>query len=209
MKCTPSVIGAFLTGVMALMMPLTIQASSFQSYAKDSYYLGVGGMPPSLEGFAADPRAYLRSEAAYQSLKEGFETPLNRSLSDAEFSELLSSSRVRAEQDCVGSITTAGINAAGEIGWSSRPCYFDEKLIELQVNGRWQVVASQGCFNLIEPPPQPERTIEISSDPMLQSAKVFVQETQGITVHVCDCPGNHSCHNDIYLPGYRAYLLQP
>ena len=141
--------------------------------------------------------------------KEGFETPLNRSLSDAEFSELLSSSRVRAEQDCVGSITTAGINAAGEIGWSSRPCYFDEKLIELQVNGRWQVVASQGCFNLIEPPPQPERTIEISSDPMLQSAKVFVQETQGITVHVCDCPGNHSCHNDIYLPGYRAYLLQP
>lgn len=208
MKFTLSAIGAFLTGVMALMMPLVIQASSFQSYAKDTYYLGGGGMPPSLDDFATNPRAYLRSEAAYQSLKQGFETPLNRSLSDAEFSELLSSSQVRAQKDCVGTITTAGINAAGEIGWSSRTCYFDEKLIELQVDGRWQVVASQGCFNLVEAPPPTDHQIEISSGPVVHSAKVFVQETQGITVHVCDCPGDHSCHNDIYLPGNRVYLLQ-
>jgi hypothetical protein len=205
-------------------------ASPFQSYAKDVYYIGVGGMPPTLSDFAANPRAYVRSEAAYQSLKQGFAESLNRSLSDTEFQALLASDQVRAQRDCVGRITTAGISEAGAVGWSSRECYFDEKLIELQVGGLWQVVASQGCYNLVRPQmevipvvpqlvaiptePQPEATpgepqIEITSGgPLLHAPRVFVQETWGITVHACDCAGNHGCHDDTYLPGYRVYLLQ-
>jgi len=199
-------------------MPQTVSAaSSFQSYAKDVYYLGVGGIPPTLNDFALNPRAYLRSEAAYNSLKQGFEESLSRSLSDAEFQTLLASDQVRAQRNCVGRITTAGISKAGTVRWSSRECYLDEKLIELQVNGLWQVVASQGCFNLVRPLktalPQSEVVSKkpqievISGPPPLHSPKVFVQETWGITVHSCDCPGNHGCHDDVYLPGYRATLL--
>jgi hypothetical protein len=201
-------VGVLLMSFWFIGMSQPVHASSFQSYAKDVYYLGVGGMPPALSDFAANPRAYLRSEVAYQSLKQGFERPLNRSLSDAEFSELLDSNRVRAELDCVGRITTAGISQAGEVGWTNRKCYVDEKLIELQVNDRWQVVASQGCFNLVQSKKPAESEIEILSGPLMYSPKIFIQETQGITVHTCDCPGNHGCHNDIYLPGNRVYLLQ-
>jgi hypothetical protein len=195
-------------------------ASSFQSYAKDVYNLGVGGMPPTLSDFAVNPRAYLRSETAYQSLKQGFEESLNRSLSDAEFSALLASNQVRSDLDCVGRINTAGINQADVIGWSSRKCYFDEKLIELQVNDKWQVVASQGCFNLVDyrklpvrqieaAPVEPaEPQIEVTSGQLLRSPKVFIQQTPGITVHLCGCPGNHRCHDDVYLPGYRAILIR-
>jgi hypothetical protein len=208
----------------------SVHASSFESYVKDVFYIGVGGMPPTLSDFAAHPRAYLRLEAAYQSLKQGFEESLNRSLSDSEFQTLLASDQVRADLDCVGRITTAGISEAGAVGWSNRKCYSDEKLIELQVNGRWQVVASQGCFNLVRPQmepipavpqlvtiptePQPEVISEepqlklVPRSPLLSSPEVFVQETRGIVVHSCDCPGSHSCHSDIYLPSYRAYLVR-
>jgi hypothetical protein len=211
-------IGVLLMSLWFISASQSAFASSYQSYAKDVYYLGVGGVPPTLHRFATNPRAYLRSEAAYQSLKQGFEIPLNRSLSDAEFQALLASDQVRAELDCVGWITTAGIDLAAAVGWSNRKCYVDEKLIELQVDGRWQVVASQGCFNLVRPPPLPVPPIEVappvpplvvtSGPPPLQSPKVFIQETLGMTVHLCGCPGDHSCHDDIYLPGNRVYLLQ-
>jgi hypothetical protein len=205
-------IGMMLMSFLFIGLSQSVSASSFQSYVKDTFYLGVGGVPPTLEDFAVNPRAYLRSEAAFQSLKQGFETPLNRSLSDAEFSALLASDRVRAELDCVGRITTAGITQAGAIGWSSRDCYFDEKLIELKVDNRWYVVASQGCFNLVESQiemtPADQEINMISGSPLLQSPKVFVQETRGIVVHSCDCPNNHGCHSDIYLPSYRGTLVR-
>lgn len=215
-------IGLLLMSLWLISASQSALASSFQSYAKDAYYLGaLGGKPPTLDTFAANPRAHLRSEAAYQSLKQGFEIPLNRSLNDAEFQALLASDQVRAELDCVGELTTAGIDLFGAVGWSGRECYFGEKLIELQVDdGRWQVVASQGCFNLVRPEvepipvvPQPEVVPEnppliVTSEPLRHSPKVLVQETRGITVHLCNCPGNHRCHNDIYLPGYRAILIR-
>ena len=224
-------IGILLMSVWFIGISQSVYAASpFQSYAKDVYYIGVGGLPPTLTDFAVNPRAYLRSEAAYESLKQGFEEALHRSLSDEEFQALLASDQVRAQRDCVGRLTTAGISEAGAIGWSNRKCYLDEKLIEVQVDGRWQVVASQGCFNLVRPQmevipvvpqlvviptvPQPEASpgepqIEITSGgPLLYAPRVFIQETWGITVHSCDCAGNHGCHNDTYLSGYRAYLLQ-
>jgi len=131
--------------------------TGYSSFVQEAYYLGEGGTPPSMTAFAANPRNYLRSDAAYATLKQGFERAIGEDLSDQEFSELLASDRVRLV-DCVGRIRTAGINPQGTIGWSVRACYSGEQLIEVQVGERWVLVASQGCFNLVQPyiPPEPE-----------------------------------------------------
>jgi len=143
-------IGVLLVSFLLAGMTLTVQASSYKSFVKDIYYLGAGGVPPTLSAFAADPRAFLRSEAAYQSLKQGFEKLLHRSLSDGEFTDLLASHEVRTKLLCEGRILTSGINDVGDVAWSERECYFNEYLIELRVGDTWYVVASQGCFNLVE-----------------------------------------------------------
>jgi hypothetical protein len=214
-------IGLLLMSLWLISASQSAFASSFQSYAKDAYYLGaLGGKPPTLAEFANNPRAFVRSEFAYQSLKQKFEITLSRSLNDAEFQALLASDQVRAELKCEGKIRTSAIDKAGNIKWLIRDCYLKEYLIEVSVDNEWYVVASQGCFNLVRPEvepipvvPQPEVVPEnppliVTSEPLRHSPKVLVQETRGITVHLCNCPGNHRCHNDIYLPGYRAILIR-
>ena len=132
--------------------------TGYSSFVQDAYYLGEGGTPPSMTAFASNPRDYLRSDAAYATLKQGFESAIGVDLSDLEFSELLASDRVRLV-DCVGRIRTAGINPQGNVGWSVRACYSGEQLIEVEVGGQWVLVASQGCFNLVQPytpPPEPK-----------------------------------------------------
>lgn len=204
-------IGIVLMSVWFIGISQSSIAGSYQSYVKDPYYLGVGGTPPTLDEFAVNPRAYLRSEAAYLSLKNGFAELLGRSLSDEAFSRLLASDQVRAERYCVGYINTAGITPAGGVKWSVRGCYLGEKLIELKVHNQWQVVASQGCFNLVKPKDavtQAKPKIEvISAPPPLRSPEVIVRETRGIFVHSCNCPRNHACHDDIYLPGYQSFII--
>jgi hypothetical protein len=143
-------IGLLLMSFWFISASQSVFASSYHSYAKDVYYIGVGGMPPTLTDFAVNPRAYLRSEAAFESLKQGFEEALNRSLSDEEFSELLVSDKVRAELKCEGRIRTSAIDKVGNMKWIIRDCYSNEYLIEVFVDNYWYVVASQGCFNLVE-----------------------------------------------------------
>jgi hypothetical protein len=58
-------------------------------FLKDQYYLGSGNTPPTLEEFAVDPMAYLRSEAAYVALRQRFADTLGKaSLSESEFLDL-------------------------------------------------------------------------------------------------------------------------
>jgi|GEM_PF-1851546 len=220
-----SLFGAIVMALMSFWFigtPQSVSAGSLQSFVIDEYYLGAGGKPPELATFANDPRAFLRSEDAYIALKKGFADKLGHSaLSDVEFEQILAGDQVRLV-NCTGRINTAGINRKGNVGWSTRSCYAGEKLIELRVGNNWQLVASQGCFNLVrpispvptfipkpKPKPQPKPpSLEVTSGPLLHSPKVFIQQTPGLTVHSCACPGNHSCHSDIYLPGTRSFLFK-
>lgn len=71
------------------------------------------------------------------------------------------------------------------------------------------VIGARACNNVGEPILVSKASqLEVTSGPLMSSPKVFIQETQGITVHLCACPGSHKCHNDIYLPGNRAILLK-
>lgn len=175
-------------------------AGSLASYANDQYYLGAGGTPPALHDFAANPRAYLRSDTAYRSLKNGFVLKLGTDLSDVEFQTLLQSDQVRLVA-CIGRIHTAGISQQGLIGWSSRACYVGEQLIELNVNGKWVVVASQGCFNLVRPMPVP---VVVKPAPPVTRTIIVPQAptvlwSQGPHVPLANCPTDGS-HNHIKLP---------
>ena len=186
---------ALMVGVMFIAVPDMSQAQGRgASYAKDQYYIGKGGTPPSLPAFAANPRKYLRSEAAYQSLKGGFASALGTSLSDAGFQQLLNSDQVRLVP-CRGKITTAGILPNGTVGWGERDCYQDEWLIQVQTpSGVWQTVASQGCFNLVKPtPPPPPKTCRFVTTAVQQLPDTFVNIKDfnscgcfipGMTLHV-------------------------
>lgn len=202
----------FLMGFCFISLPQSATAGSLQSFVTDEYYLGAGGQPPALGDFATNPHSYLRSTAAYNALKKGFAAKLGRTLSDAEFRSILASDQVRLRK-CTGRISTAGISQQGKVGWSTRSCYAGEKLIELRTGDRWQVVASQGCFNLVRPlpvapKPKPKPpALTVTSKPVMDSPKVFIQETYGLHVHTNQCC--HGCgSSSIYLPGSRAILVK-
>jgi hypothetical protein len=186
-------------------LPQASAAGSLQSYAVDKYYLGAGGTPPTLSQFGSNPRAYLRSEVAYNSLKNHFSKQLGRSLSESEFSSLMQSNQVRLVS-CTGRIKTSGISQKGSVGWSNRACYTGEQLIQLNVNGQWRTVASQGCFNLVQLNEPSAPPFQVTTSRALSSAQVFIQQTAGVHVHTSQCC--HGCGVDIYLPGSRVILLQ-
>lgn len=188
-----------LTLGLAVAMPAAAQqtaaASGYTSFVKDSYYLGHGGTPPSLAAFAANPRAYLRSEAAYQHLKNGFGAALGRSLNDQEFQTILASDQVRL-RDCSGRITTAGVKGA-DMRWTTRSCYAGEKLIELNVNNQWVVVASQGCFNLVRPEQPVAAPAKVCRFVKTGQSEVGGQTTIVPGIHVHDA----YCGHDINIAG--------
>ncbi len=197
---------------------------NWKPFVKDKYYLGDGGIPPTLAELAADPREYFRSEEAYLVFKSGFEARLGLQLEDAAFAQILTSDGVRLTS-CQGIISTNGIDILGNTKKFERRCYMGEKLIQVKVDDKWHTVASQGCLNQVfamraiqpkptkpKPKPAPAPVAKATPVPgsvfantgtgqMLPRPRVVVQETVGIHVHTDDC--GHS----IYLPGYRAGVV--
>lgn len=165
-----------------------------ESYFQDQYYLGKGGTPPSLTAFAVSPRTYLRHEAAYQSLKRGFEQAVGITLHDEDFSQLLASDRVRLAP-CNGSIETSAITSQGTVSWKIRGCYNHEHLIQVYVNGNWTTVASQGCANLVRrmmttsvvptPPKKVCRLVVVDED--LISTHTSTWRVPGQSIELCNC----------------------
>ena len=135
-------------GFVLFMTPAS--AAEYHGFVKNQWYLGKGGKVVSLKDFAANPRKYLRSEAAYSHLRHHMAGVVGKpSLSDAEFRQLLSGNNVRLVA-CTGRIKTAGIANGGQVGWKDRNCYKGEYLIEVLVSGNWTVAASQACYNSVE-----------------------------------------------------------
>ncbi len=200
------IILASVFGVFAA-LPASAQGSA-QSFVQDEFYLGhEGGSPPSLQAFAENPRAYLRSEAAYTALRQRFATVLGRSsLSEEDFTELLNSDQVRLRScSSFGRFQTMGILTTDVVVQSPRTtCYAGEKFIEVLVHGQWIVAASQGCFNpvtippvsVIPPPRQPVCRWVTFSDPVGAGTH---QHFDG-TWH----PSN--CGNPLHVPGYTVQI---
>lgn len=124
--------------------------AQYHPFVKDSHYLGIGRTSAALSQVASEPLHYLRSEAAYNTLRTHLGAYIEGApLSNAEFRQLLESDRLRLVP-CVGAIKTAGITESGQVGWSVRSCYDAEQLLELKVSDSWIVVASQGCYNPVQ-----------------------------------------------------------
>ena len=137
------------SGMIAMLLALPAGAQvTLSPFVKGEYYLGKGGVPPTLAEVAAEPMRYLRSRAAYQALKDAFASVLNETLTDEQFRAVLVSNRVRLVP-CEGRINTAGLTASGQVNWFERACYPGEELIEVRnAQSEWVRVASRGCFNL-------------------------------------------------------------
>jgi len=175
-------------------------------FLKDQYYLGSGNTPPTLEEFAVDPMAYLRSEAAYVALRQRFADTLGKaSLSESEFLDLFKNGRVRDTTPCRGSINTDGILPSESIVSNTRNCYTDEMLIELLVGTRWVMVASQGCYNSSRhvAPSKPKEKEKVCrwvhfSDGHAQGTHVHADGT----VHQNCCCSQHA----FSTPGYTGFV---
>lgn len=132
----------------------------YHPFVKQPFYHGKpGGRAVPLHEFAKAPMRYLRSEEAYQALLAHVSEALGRPVDDAAFRSLITSDDVRLI-DCRGPIATAGITAAGQVGWGQRACYPGEHLLQVRVPGGWMTIASQGCYNPVRgerpaPPPTP------------------------------------------------------
>lgn len=138
----------FLVMVGTLLAMTPASAAEYHGFVKDQWYIGKGGKAVEVKDFAADPRRYLRSEAAYQHLLHHVAEATGKKVDEESFRALLMSDDVRLVR-CVGRVKTAGITDGGQVGWKERNCYVGEYLIEVSVPGGRMIVASQGCYNPI------------------------------------------------------------
>ena len=164
---------ALLPVAASLMLAATAaSAAEYHGFVKNQWYIGKGGKAVSLNDFAANPPKYLRPGAAYDHLRHHMaKTVGKKSLSDAEFRNLLKSDKVRLVA-CTGQIKTAGITDGGQVGWKERSCYQNENLIMVQVAGVWTIVASQGCYNPVMAQRPPLPLSPITPGPSLSPAPV-------------------------------------
>ena len=188
-----------------LALPADAQGTA-RPFVQDQFYQGAGNEPPTLEQFAIDPMTYLRSSTAYAALRAQFARALSvGSLSETEFKALFANGHVRATKLCTGQINTDGILPSGQIVSNTRGCYAGERLIELNVQGNWVVVASQGCFNssrLVRAPQPPAKVCRWVDLPnTYEPGRVF--SNPGLNVRTESC----GCGIDIDLPG--SYFVRP
>lgn len=155
-----------MVGIMLTMTPAS--AAEYHGFVKNQWYIGKGGKAVEVKDFAADPRRYLRSEAAYQHLLHHVAEATGKKMDEESFKEFLQSDDVRLVR-CVGRVKTAGITDGGQVGWKERNCYLGEYLIEVSVPGGRMIVASQGCYNPIvgkQPRLSPLSTRELNRRPL-------------------------------------------
>lgn len=155
-----------LTALMALLISVAgtngaLAEPAHHPFVKSPFYHGnKGGRAVPLHLFAQDPTRYMRSPEAYRQLLQHVTTALERTVDDSGFRSLIVGPEARLI-DCQGSINTAGITNAGQVGWRERQCYPGEYLIQVRLPGGWMTIASQGCYNPVrsarpaDPPPSP------------------------------------------------------
>jgi len=158
--------GLILALIMALGFSVGSLAATYHGFVHNKFYLVLGGTPATFEEVATtnDPLEVFRSQLAYDNLRAHIGAAIGMPLSDSDFRSLLLSDDVRLTP-CIGEIETSGVTDSGHFGWHKRDCYADEMLIQVRLqDGRWLIVASQGCYNPVRgevpslPPPPPPPT---------------------------------------------------
>lgn len=178
-----------LCAAMVLTLAMPAASQSLGPFAKNSYYLGKGGTPPTLTALAADPTRYFASRAAYSAVRDVMAQVGQVSLaSDADWGNFLNSGRVRLDACNGARIETSGLRRDGSIGWFSRNCYANEQLIMVhdQRSNQWVAVASLGCLNLVRKvtaPPQP-KTSRPRQSTVTYSAPIWVSLGE---LNICGC----------------------
>ena len=180
-----------MVGIMLTMTPAS--AAEYHGFVKNQWYIGKGGKAVEVKDFAADPRRYLRSEAAYQHLLHHVAEATGKQMDEESFKELLKSDDVRLVR-CLGRVKTAGITDDGQVGWKERKCYPGEYLIEVSVPGGRMIVASQGCYNPIlgkQPKLSPLPTREPTRRPLGPPVEVGPPDSEPVTATPAPTPKKH------------------
>jgi len=179
---------ALCAAMVLLALPATAQ--SLGPFAKNPYYLGRGGTPPTLSALASDPNRYFASRAAYTAVRDVVAQVGQVSLaSDADWGNFLNSGRVQLEACNGARIETSGLRSDGSIGWFSRSCYVGEQLIMVHDgrSGQWVAVASLGCLNLVKKvtaPAMPPKTSRPRQTTVTYSSPTWVSLGE---LNICGC----------------------